>query len=250
LIVCGSCYACRQGDSHICKNLKLIGIDCDGGFAQYCLIPEENLVRLPEGMNLKLAALAEPAAVCLHAIRSSVFKTGDNVMVFGAGPIGLVAAICLKAAGAADIIVVEKEEKRIFFAKSLGFETVCDLEDFKENDSRIIDVIFETSGAQALLPYTVDLVKIKGFISIVGKFDEPALFNLHDVLFKEITVKGSRVYRNGEFKQAVVLIHKNAEFFEKLVTDIYGLNDINAAIDDFKKRKNLCKIMIDNSRGI
>jgi (R,R)-butanediol dehydrogenase / meso-butanediol dehydrogenase / diacetyl reductase len=247
LIACGNCYACRQGDGHICRNLKLIGIDYDGGFAEYCLAPEKNLVRLPKKMSLKLAALAEPVAVCLHAVRSSVFKTGDTVMVFGAGPIGLITAIILRIAGA-DVIVVEKEQKRILFAESLGFETVSNLDEFKENDSRLIDLIFETSGAPSLLPYAVDLVKIKGFISIVGKFDKPELFNLHDVLFKEITAKGSRVYRSEEFKQAVIIISKNAMSFENLITDLYNLDDINAAIDDFKKRSNLCKIMINNSK--
>ena len=248
LITCDNCYACRQGDGHICKNLKLIGIDCDGGFAQYCLVPEKNLVRLPKDMSLKLAALAEPVAVCLHAVRSSVFKTGDTVMVFGAGPIGLITAIILRIAGAADVIVVEKEQKRILFAESLGFETVSNIDEFKENGSRLIDLIFETSGAPSLLPYAVDLVKIKGFISIVGKFDKPELFNLHDVLFKEITVKGSRVYRSEEFKQAVIIISKNAMSFKNLITDLYGLDDINAAIDDFRKKRNLCKIMIKNSK--
>jgi 2-desacetyl-2-hydroxyethyl bacteriochlorophyllide A dehydrogenase len=244
LIACGSCYACKQGDSHICKNLKLIGIDFDGGFAEFCLVPEKNLVKLPDGMSLKLAALAEPVAVCLHAVRSSVFKIGDTAMVFGGGPIGLITAIVLRIAGAADVIIVEREGKRILFSESADFETVSSLDEFKEKDNRIIDLIFETTGTPSLLPYAVDLVKIKGFISIVGKFDEPAPFNLHDVLFKELTVKGSRVYRSEEFEQAVATISSNVLSFERLVTDLYDLDGINKAIDDFKKRKNLCKIMV------
>jgi (R,R)-butanediol dehydrogenase / meso-butanediol dehydrogenase / diacetyl reductase len=245
LVTCKVCSTCRQGDSHVCENLKLIGIDYNGGFAEYCLVPQENLVRLPPGMSLKLAALAEPVAVGMHAVRGSAFKTGDSAMVFGAGPIGLITATCLKTAGAGEIIVVEKDKKRLAFAKSLGFEITDDLDKFKKYNSRVIDEIFETTGAPALLAYAVDLVKIKGFIAIVGKFDVPAPVNLHDVLFKELTVKGFRVYRSEEFEQAVKLIAGNHRHFEKLITDVYKLEQINDVIDAFKARSNLCKIMVD-----
>ena len=244
LISCNSCYSCKQGDSHICESLKLIGIDYDGGFAEYCLVPEENLVRIPEGMPLKLAAFAEPVAVGIHAVSGSTFKMGDTVLVFGAGPIGLITAMCLKSAGAGEIIVVERDERRLAFAKSMGFGVISDLEEFKRYNKKVIDEIFDTTGAAAVLPYAVDLVKIKGFIAIVGKFDFPVHVNLHDVLFKELTIKGFRVYRDSEFEQAVKLIAQNAQHFDKLITDIYGLGLINAAIDAFKARRNLCKIMV------
>jgi (R,R)-butanediol dehydrogenase/meso-butanediol dehydrogenase/diacetyl reductase len=244
LISCNECYVCRGGDSYICENLKLVGIDCDGGFAEYCLVPEANLVRLPEGMPLKLAAFAEPVAVGVHAVRGSAFRAGDTAMVLGAGPIGLITAMCLKAAGAGEIIVAEVDERRLEFARQLGFEAVGDLEGFKKNDRRVIDEIFDTTGAAAVLPYAVDLVKIKGFIAIVGKFDYPAPVNLHDVLFKELTLRGFRVYRDTEFKQAVKLIANNAADFDRLITDVYGLHDINRAIEDFKAKRNLCKIMV------
>lgn len=245
LITCNECYTCRQGNSYVCESLKLIGIDCDGGFAEYCLVPQENLVRLPPGMPLKLAALAEPVAVGIHAVRGSAFKTGDSVMVFGAGPIGLITATCLKTSGAGGVIVVEKDKKRIAFAKSLGFEVTDDLGKFKKYDKRVIDEIFDTTGSPALLAPAVDLVKIKGFIAIVGKFDEPAPLNLHDVLFKELTIKGFRVYRSEEFEHAVKLISQNPKYFEKLITDAYKLAQINDAIDAFKTRSNLCKIMVE-----
>jgi (R,R)-butanediol dehydrogenase/meso-butanediol dehydrogenase/diacetyl reductase len=244
LITCNECHTCRQGNSYVCESLKLIGIDCDGGFAEYCLVPQENLVRLPSGMPLKLAALAEPVAVGIHAVRGSVFKTGDAAMVFGAGPIGLIVATCLKTAGAGEVIIVERDEKRIAFAKSLGFEVVDDLDGFKKHNRRVIDEIFDTTGAPVLLAHAVDLVKVRGFIAIVGKFDEPAPVNLHDVLFKELTIEGFRVYRSEEFEHAIKLISQNPQYFEKLITDIYSLNQINDAIDAFKTHKNLCKIMV------
>ena len=165
-------------------------------------------------------------------------------MVFGAGPIGLITATCLKTAGAGEIIVVERDEKRLAFAKSFGFKVLSDLEGFKKSGRVIVDQIFDTTGAPALLSYAVDLVKIKGFIAIVGKFDEPAPVNLHDVLFKELTIKGFRVYRSEEFEHAVKLISQNPQYFEKLITDVYSLDQINEAIDAFKTRGNLCKIMI------
>ncbi len=241
LLYCGGCYVCKEGNSYICTHLGLIGIDCDGGFAEYCSVPERNLVRVPDGMSDMAAAFTEPVAVCLHAIRGIGFKVGGTALVTGAGPIGLITAECLRVAGAERVIVAEIEDRRVEFAKKCGFEVVKEISSLGKE---AFDCVFETTGAEAVLPAIVDAVKIAGKIAIVGKYDFPAKVNLHDVLFKEITMKGFRVYREEEFEQALKLIGLNEERFTRYVTDTYPLDQITQAVKDFDCKKNLCKILV------
>jgi len=241
LLTCGVCYACKNGRSYICTKLNLIGIDCDGGFAQYCRVPEANLIRLPDSVSDKAAALTEAVAVCLHAVRDSFFRTGDDALVVGAGPIGMFTAECLRIAGAGRVVIAEIDARRCDFARSCGYEVVSGI---GKLGKEAMDCVFETSGAAAVLPGVVDAVKISGFIAIVGKFDFPAEVNLHDVLFKEITIKGYRVYRESEFQQALDLIALDEQRFTRFITDEYSLEQYPQAVKDFVSRKNLCKIMI------
>jgi D-arabinose 1-dehydrogenase-like Zn-dependent alcohol dehydrogenase len=83
---CGKCETCRAGYSYVCGSLNLIGIDCDGGFAEYCAVPEENVLRIPDSLPFKIAAIVEPVAVGVHAVRGAGVGVGDSVLVFGAGP--------------------------------------------------------------------------------------------------------------------------------------------------------------------
>ena len=101
-----------------------------------------------------------------HAVRNSPFKTGDTALVLGAGPIGLITALCLKAAGAGEILITDLDAGRLEFAQSLGLESLSSLDQVNQNGRRVIDQIFDTTGSPAVLPYVVDLVKIKGFIAI------------------------------------------------------------------------------------
>ena len=242
LLTCGECYACKGGMSYICTRLNLIGIDRDGGFAEYCCVPEANLVRIPNGVSDKAAALTEVVAVCLHSIRDSSFHIGDSTLVVGAGPIGLITAECLRIGGAGHIVIAEINPRRAEFARSFGFEVVNEISMLGKE---AVDCVFETSGAATALPHVVDTVKIAGFIAIVGKFDFPAEVNLHDVLFKEITLKGFRVYRESEFRQALDILALDEQRFTRYITDVYPLEQIVQAVQDFVNKKNLCKIMIE-----
>lgn len=240
---CGKCETCRAGFSYVCGSLNLIGIDCDGGFAEYCAVPEENVLRIPDTLPFKMAAIVEPVAVGVHAVRGLGVSVGDSVLVFGAGPIGIILSEVCRTAGAGSIVICETNERRIAFAQSLGF-TVEKNAGALVKANRVFDYVLDSTGAEAILPYAIDLVKIRGKIAIVGKFDFPAKVNLHDVLFKEITMQGFRVYTEREFAFTVGMLAANAERFERIITDDYCLDDTAQAVEDFRQRKNLCKIVI------
>jgi threonine dehydrogenase-like Zn-dependent dehydrogenase len=106
LLSCGQCDPCRNGYAHVCNTLRLIGIDCDGAMAEFVKVPVEKLLKIPPNLSLKLGAFLEPLAVGVHAVRRSGYKPGDRAVVFGAGPIGLCVATCLKYFGASEVIIV------------------------------------------------------------------------------------------------------------------------------------------------
>jgi threonine dehydrogenase-like Zn-dependent dehydrogenase len=95
LISCGNCFPCREGHPHICPNLNLVGIDQNGGFAEYTKVNSDKLFKIPDALPMDLAALMEPVAVAVHAVRKSKLSLGDKVAVIGGGPIGqLISQIC------------------------------------------------------------------------------------------------------------------------------------------------------------
>jgi (R,R)-butanediol dehydrogenase / meso-butanediol dehydrogenase / diacetyl reductase len=241
LMSCKVCKTCCTGYRYICENLKLIGIDSDGGFAEFCAVPDSNVLPIPDSLPLNIAAIVEPVAVGIHAVRGTGVSIGDRLLIFGAGPIGIILAEVSRIAGAGDIVICELDERRLDFAKSLGFETIKTPDALRGEK---FDYVIDSSGSELVLPYAVDLVKIHGCISIVGKFDFPVKVNLHDILFKEITMRGFRVYAEDEFNSAISMLSSNTERFSRIITDEYPLADINVAIDAFRKRENICKIII------
>lgn len=252
LLSCNNCATCRNGDQYICENLNLIGIDTDGGFAEYCSVPLNNIVVLPENMPLNIAALSEPMAVGIHAVRESGLGMGESAIVFGAGPIGLfVAEACIKA-GSDNVTIVEIDKRRLGFAKEIGFK-VLDA-DFVKSQSPLqkYDFIFETTGSSDVLKYFLNYLKIKGTAVIVGKFDFPEPFDLHAVLFNELKIIGTRVYRESEFLFAVQVLSKNSQRYHKFISDYFPVDKIEDVFSAFRNRTNLGKIMVtfDPMRGV
>ena len=124
LLSCGHCEPCRNGYPHVCNTLRLIGIDCDGGMAEYVKAPIAKIMKIPPTLSMKSGAFIEPIAVGVHAVRRSGYMAGDTAVVFGAGPIGMCVALSLKYFGAGEVIVVEFNPYRIGVAKKLGFTVI------------------------------------------------------------------------------------------------------------------------------
>src|SRR5450759_5363201 len=124
LISCGKCKACRNGNSHVCRRLGLYGIDTDGGMAEYVALPPEVLHPVPDGVDPRTAALAEPLAVAVHAVDRSGMERGDVVAVYGAGPIGVLTALVARHEGARQVVITEPSPWRRDVAAGLGFTVV------------------------------------------------------------------------------------------------------------------------------
>jgi (R,R)-butanediol dehydrogenase/meso-butanediol dehydrogenase/diacetyl reductase len=209
---CGTCEACRSGEYHVCKTLKLIGIDKHGGFAEYVAVPLNRLHLIPDELSDDHAALAEPVAVAVHTVRRSNVKVGDNVVVLGGGPIGLLIGLIAKQAGANQIIISDISPFRLEKAVQLGLTAV---DANKVNVTEVVsnltdgigaDVVFEVAGNQSTAKQMIETVRIQGQIVVVSVFKQPPTVDLAAMHFREISLTTTRCYSKGDFEKAIRLM--------------------------------------------
>ena len=250
LLSCGKCYACQMGWDHVCQYLRLLGIDVDGAFAEYVKAPLETIHKLPEGVSLDLAALTEPLAVAQHVITVSNLKIGDKVAVIGAGPIGVLVALMAKRGGASKIIVSEVNEYRLELARTLGF-TVIDVNKV-DPVSRVLeltngmgaDVVYEVSGTASGTLQMVDMVKIRGEIILVGVHEKPDPTNFTQATFKEVVLRGSRVYTKIDYSRAIELLIPERDNLRSLISHRFGLEKASKGLDLVRQRGKAMKILL------
>lgn len=239
-----------RGHSHICRNLKFIGIDSPGGFQQLWNVPAFAVHKAPPSTDLKLAALTEALAVACHDVRLGGVKPGELAVVIGGGPIGILVALVARAAGA-QVIISEVNELRLAFARSLGFEAhsplATDLPALcrqKSGDAGA-DIVFEVSGAKSAAATMTDLLAIRGRIVVVAIYPKPTEINLHQFFWKELKLIGARVYEREDYEKALQLIASRQLPLEKLITRIEPLSGIQAAFENLGSTPDAMKILID-----
>jgi len=244
----GTCPACRAGNSHICQNLVFVGIDSPGSLQELWTVPEDLLVRLPAGISLKHAALAEPVAVAVHDVRRSELAAGDKVVVIGGGPIGVLIATVARHAGA-EVTVIEPEPGRRAQIAGLGFATIDPrAEDQVQvveewTDGAGADVVFEVSGAaQAVLGATA-LAKVRGTLVVVAIHPVPREIDLQRLFWRELRILGARVYQRTDFEEAVRLLGEGVIPADELISQVVPLDGIPAAVDDLENGRAL-KVLV------
>jgi (R,R)-butanediol dehydrogenase/meso-butanediol dehydrogenase/diacetyl reductase len=247
LLNCGHCTPCRTGRSHVCEQLRLIGIDAPGGVAEQVAVPESRLIALPDDVDLHAAAFVEPLAVAVHAVRRSQLRLGDTVMVAGAGPIGLAVAKCAQLSGAGEIFVSEPSLMRRGVAEELGF-TLLDLDDphgdlFERTGGELAAVVFDTAAHPAVAAALASWTTVNGRIVFVGTYGKPAALDLQDIVFRELDTVGTRVYERADIETAVAMIATGRFDPSPLITGTVALADAPAALDRLRAAEDL-KVLI------
>jgi 2-desacetyl-2-hydroxyethyl bacteriochlorophyllide A dehydrogenase len=250
LLSCGVCYTCQTGNFYVCENLKLIGIDSDGGMAEYAVVPSESVIPVPRHWNKNWAALMEPVAVAVHAVRRSSIKAGDNVLILGAGIIGVLCGQMAKAAGAAKVIIADLIPFRLNIAGEVGLIPF----NLKEDDllarvreitnGRGVDITMECSGSAGAQPYTTAATRVLGEIVIVGMPKEPPPVDLRMVTFKELTMVGTRVYEKNDFVKAIELVEQERIDVDKMITHEFPIERVKEAFDLMAKSGDSLKILL------
>jgi len=253
LISCGVCHACRAGIPHICANLGLVGIDRDGGFAEYAAVPLHTVRPLPASLPLIQAALIEPLAVGVHAVRVSDLKVGDVTAILGAGPIGMMTAQVARLAGARRVFVSERSPRRLAIARDLGLEVI----DITQQDTVEtimsatggvgLPVVFETAGVQPTINDAVKLARPGGQILQVGMPKTPPTIDMTALIFREVRITPIRVYREEDFDQAIAIAGAGQVDLVKPVTHVLPLEKLDEAMELAHEALDACKILLDTS---
>jgi len=201
MIPCRRCALCLVGDYAKCRDYDYYGSRRDGAFAGMIAVKAWNLVPVPEGLSYEEAAMAEPAAVAIHALRNGGVEAGDSVAIFGAGPIGLMLAEWAKAWGAGKVMLVDVDGSKVAFAKGLGFERAYDGSGgdavswvLSETEGMGADLCIEGSGASAALEQCLGSARPSGRVVAMGNpIGEMRLSQkgYWDLLRKELKVSGT-----------------------------------------------------------
>ncbi len=256
IISCGECSACKRGLTHVCENLKLLGIHADGGFAEYTKVGVDKLVALDEDIPDDVAILGEPFAVGYHIMVRSQIQPGDTVFISGGATVGLYIAIFAKAWGASRVIISEINEPRRQFVESMGIETINPSQTDAMDLMREVtggggfDVVYDTSGAASCVLQMPDLCRCGGKMLSLGLSGDAYQFIIGKVSFKEITLIGNRLYSQEDFEKGVRFLEDNwkAMGLDRMVTDRLTLSEINRAIEMMLSGENICKIIIDPTK--
>lgn len=201
-LTCGRCYYCRTGQGHICDDVKILGVDVDGIFAEYAAIDAENIWPLPEGFDPAVGAVHDPLGNAVHAAYVHGL-TGKNVIVTGCGPIGLFCIALARQAGARTIIASDMNEYRRNLAKELGADYVInggaeELEGVVQKATGIgADVLLEMSGSSQALASGLRALRKGGAASLLGIFSDNVSMDLDAVIFNQLTlygINGRRMY--------------------------------------------------------
>jgi 2-desacetyl-2-hydroxyethyl bacteriochlorophyllide A dehydrogenase len=236
---CGLCEPCIRGMDNVCQSLKVIGFHEDGSFAEYIRVPLKKVYKLPDNVDLRLGAIAEPLSVAVHDVRRSGLMCGEKALIMGGGPIGMLVALVAQHAGAADVYVSEINEYRLEFAQKLGIKTINPVKsDLKQETMRItggkgFDVVYEASGSKPCISAVTDVVKIGGTILMIGMASELHPINLSAVFAKELTVKGVRLHAQQSFEGAIALLQS-----ERLNDKLNCIIDKEFMLDDFVQAMN------------
>jgi (R,R)-butanediol dehydrogenase/meso-butanediol dehydrogenase/diacetyl reductase len=237
LAYCGRCAYCRRGLQHLCATLACVGLShAWGGMAEYATVAEYQVVRLPDGVTHRQGALIEPTAVAAYGVERAGVGPGDRVLVTGAGPIGALAALCARAAGAATVCVSEPNPARRARAEALGVATVLDptaidVPGFlrEESDGLGVDVAIECSGHPAGFTSAIKSLRRRGTLAQTGLFVgeasvEPMLWALND-----LTIVGTWCYWVYDFDRIAAQIAAGALPVERVVTSNVSLDEASDA---------------------
>ncbi|WP_242126598.1 alcohol dehydrogenase catalytic domain-containing protein [Sphingobium sp. Sx8-8] len=249
---CGQCLACLGGDPMGCRRATIFGSGgATGGYAEYLLTNDLWCVGLPRSLSFEDGALIEPMAVSLRAARVSGIRTGDRVLVLGAGAIGLAAAYWARRAGAGSIAVSATSRRRESMAMAIGADTFLVPEEGRRLSQQATealggpaDIVFECAGMPGSLDQAVSAVRRKGAVVAPGFCWSPDQFSPMKAAMKEATITFTNVYDTREFEIAVKSFDQGHVEPRAMVTKVVDLDSAPEAFEELRGRNEQCKVQI------
>ena len=241
-VACGKCLQCRTGDAHICQNVKIIGVDSDGAFAEYVVIPETNIWKLDPAIPQEYASILDPLGNAVHAVLAGEIAA-KTVGITGCGPIGLFSIAVAREVGASQVFAIEVNEHRRRIAKKMHADFVLDpsTEDIRsvvmeKTGGLGLDVVLEMAGHPSAIRTAFDIVRRGGRISLLGLTSKPISLNFsEDIIFKGITVQGINGRRMYQTWYQMTALLKNGKLdLHPAITDRMAMSDFSKGMDRLK----------------
>jgi threonine 3-dehydrogenase len=238
-VACGKCYQCRTGEAHICRYVKIIGVDDNGAFAEYVKIPESNIWKIDPAIPADYASVLDPLGNAVHTVLAGEIAA-KTVAVVGCGPIGLFSIAVARACGASQIFALEVNDHRRKLAQKMkadfAFNPITDNVYEKVMDATDglgVDVVLEMSGKTDAIRLGFKILRLGGRVSLLGIPSKPVEFNLaDDFIFKGAVVQGI----NGRlmFKtwyQMNALLKAGKLDLSPVITDRMAMSDFSKGMD-------------------
>ena len=235
--LCGKCYYCRSGIGHFCEEMRGIGTGVNGGFAQYCAVPESQVYKFSEKTSFEAAAMTEPVACCVHGIDMCDISCGDSVAVIGGGMIGMIMLQLAKLRGAGKLVMIEPVAEKREIAKKLGADLTVD--PMNENTKEVLaangidrlSCVIECVGKPVTMSQAIDIAGKKSVVMMFGLTapDDTISVKPFEIFKKEIVLKASFINPYTQ-KRALELIEN-------------GKIDVTSIVYDYAPMEKLPEIL-------
>ena len=227
-IVCGTCRNCRAGRGHLCRNTQGVGVNRPGAFAEYLCLPQDNIVAIPDDITDEIASIFDPLGNAVHTALSYDL-IGEDVLVTGAGPIGIMGALVAQHVGARKVVITDISDYRLQLAKSLGVKHVVNAEksDLKNVMQSLgmtegFDVGLEMSGAAPAMRDMIDKMNNGGKIALLGIAPTEFAVDWNQIIFKMLHVKGIYGREIFETWYKMIAMLQNGLDVSKVITHRYS----------------------------
>jgi L-iditol 2-dehydrogenase len=255
-VYCGECEYCRVGDVNLCDNRQVVGVSCGdyrrhGAFAEYVVVPERIVYRLPDSLGFAEAAMLEAVSVGLHAVREANLRGGETALVIGSGMIGLLTMQAARAGGCSRVFVADIDPSRLALARKMGSDealkaTGADLvaEVQRLTEGKGVDVVFEAVGRNETVVGAIDSVRKGGTVVLIGNITPEVKLPLQKVVSKQIRLQGTAA-SSGEYPEAIELMRTGAIRVGPLITAVAPLEEGPRWFERLHKGEpNLMKVVL------
>lgn len=235
MISCGTCRFCRSGDANLCDDRRVVGVSPGewrqhGAFAEFVVVPQHIVFRLPDGLSFEHAAMVEPVSVAVHAVSRAPIRLGDRAVVVGCGMIGLLTIQAAKAAGCGTVFAVDLDDTRLERAARLGADVTINARDdvpagvIGATDGRGADVAFEAVGAAKPIATAIESLRKGGALTLIGNVTPRVDVDLQAIVTRELTLAGTCA-SSGEYPLCLDLLGRGVIKVDELVTAVAPLED-------------------------
>ena len=250
-IGCGECTTCEKGDTNLCESPKSLGVFQDGGYAEYVLVPDAKFLAKIDNLDPDAAAsLACSGLTAFTAVKKALTNSPENILIVGAGGLGLMGVQIANALTKANIICADLDDEKLESAKKLGATHIINT---KESDAvkkimsicneKGVDSIIDFVNAPPTVKMDLSLIRKRGNIILVGLFGGSVELSLVSVPLKAITIQGAYTGNYNDMLELIKLAQRGV--INPIVSKHYKLDDANTALDDLKNRKIIGRAVIN-----